>query len=788
MRAIDHMLWRDLLHLRGQAIAVALVVACGIATWVTMRATYDSLRLTQEAYYREYRFADVFAGLERAPVSLEREIAAIPGVATVETRVVAEVTLDVPGLDEPATGRIVSIPAASRPALCDLYLRRGAWVEPGRRDEAIVSEAFATANGLAVGDTIGAVINGRWERLRIVGVALSPEYVYEVRGGAAFFPDNRRFGVLWMEREPLAAAFDLEGAFNDVVIALAPGASRADVVAALDRLLAPYGGLGAYDRDEQVSHRFLSDEIAQQRVTGLYVPAIFLTVAAFLIYVVLARLVGMQRDQIAALKAFGYTNGQVGRHYVKLALAIVAAGAAGGIALGLWLGWALTRVYTDFYRFPILRFEWGLETVGLATAISAAAGALGAFAAVRGAVRLPPAEAMRPEPPARFRPLVVERLGWHHLLSTTTRMIARNLERRPVKSALSVLGIALSAAIVLVGLFFFDTFDYLLATQFQVAQREDVMVAFSEPRPPRAKLDLGHMAGVLDVEPYRVVPARLRAGHRSKRAAVLGLEPGAELRRLVGADLTPVELPEEGVVLTEKLAELLGVAPGDTIAVEVLEGGRRAREVAVAATVDEMLGTSAYMRLDALARLTGDGEAISGAFLLVDDAREADLYAELKRTPAVGGVSIREVVIASMEETIRQSFTISTTALALFAAVIAVGVVYNSARVALSERGRELASLRVLGFTQGEVSVMLLGEQAILTALAIPVGLALGYAICALLSARLDTELYRLPLVIAPSSYAVAALVVMGAALVSGLLVRRRLRHLDMVAVLKTRE
>jgi putative ABC transport system permease protein len=319
------MLWRDLWHLRGQVAAAALVVACGVAAFVAMRGTYESLLLAQADYYRAYRFADVFAQLKRAPENLATRIAEIPGVAQVRTRVAMQVTLDVPGLEEPATGRLVSIPEKARPMLNDLFLASGRYVEPRRDDEVIVSEAFAVANGLKIGDSIGAIINGRWKQLRIVGAALAPEYIYEV-GGGMIFPDNRRFGVLWMGEKALATAFNMDGAFNDIALSLTAGASQGDVIERLDRLLEPYGGLGAYSREDQLSHRFISDEISQNRVSSTYIPAIFLSVAAFLLHIVLSRLVSMQRTEIGLLKAFGYGNLTVGLHYLKFATVTVLCG------------------------------------------------------------------------------------------------------------------------------------------------------------------------------------------------------------------------------------------------------------------------------------------------------------------------------------------------------------------------------------------------------------------------------------------------------------------------------
>lgn len=788
MTSLNRKLIRDVIHLRGQVIAVALVVACGIAAFVAMRSTYHSLLDSQAAYYRQYRFADVFAQIKRAPETLSHRIAAIPGVATAQTRVVANVTLDVPGVAEPARGRIISIPEKQAPMLNDLHIVSGRYIEPGKRDEVIISGAFSAANNLEPGDALTAIINGRWQRLRIVGVALSPEYVYEI-GGGEMFPDSRRFGVMWMSREALGPAFDMEGAFNDVALSLTAGAIESEVITQLDALLDQYGGLGAYGREDQTSHHFISNEIAELRVTSTFVPGIFLGVTAFLLHLVLSRLVATQREQIAVLKAFGYGNFIIGLHYLKLAYAALLGGVALGLAGGWWFGYRITALYTEFFRFPVLRYAAGTTVVLTAVLISLGSASAGALAAVWRAVKLPPAEAMRPEPPARFRAGFVERLGLAYFLSPATRIIIRNLARRPVKALLTTCGISLSVALLVTGFFlYYDAIDRIVDVMFRTVYREDVSVVFNEPRPAGVRYDVEHLPGVVRAEAHRFVPARLRFGHRWRRLALTGLESGAELWRVVDMNYRVSKLPPEGVVLTKKLAESLGVKPGDVLTVEVLEGERPVRQAPVAGTVDDLIGMSAYMDLGALNRLMHEGGTISGLHLMVDKAALPVLYATLKQTPAVRSVIIPGALLDNFNQTIARTIGTSTGILIFFACIIAFGVVYNGARIALSERGRELASLRVLGFTQREIATMLLGEQAILTLLAIPTGWALGYGLSWLITWAIDTELMRLPLVISGRTLARASVIVVSAALLSGLLVVRRLRRLDLIEVLKTRE
>ncbi len=788
MNSLDRKLFRDLWHTRGQVIAIALVVVCGIASFVMARSAYTSLTLTQNTYYNEYHFAQVFASLKRAPETLKEQIAEIPGIAQAQTRIVVDVTLDIPNLPEPGTGRLISIPEQQISLLNKPFIRQGRYIEPGRGNEVLISEAFAEANKLQLEDTIGAIINGRWERLKIVGIALSPEYVYEVRGSGELYPDNKRFGIIWMGREALGKAYDLDGAFNNVTLSLSPGAKEIAVITQLDRLLERYGGLGAYGREDQVSHQILSDEIKGLNIMATLLPSIFLGIAAFLLNVVLSRLVSTQREQIAVLKAFGYDNYTIGLHYLKFVLTIVTIGSVLGILLGLWLGRGITQIYTQFYKFPLLHFDFSPRVLATAMIISYAAAAIASFMAVNKAVVLPPAEGMRAEPPAKFKPTIVERLGLQRFFSVAGRIILRNLERKPIQGALSILGVSLAVAILITGNYVIDAMDYLMDFQFRQVQREDMTIVFNEPRPSRTRYEIANLPGVIDFEPFRLVAARLRFEHRTYRTALTGIEPQGDFRRLMDRNLHSVYLPSDGVVMTTKLAEILNVKPGDIINVEVLEANRPVRQVRVVGLVDELLGVQAYIDIKALNRLMREGATISGAYLSVDSHLANELYTELKQIPAVTGISTREASLNSFQEISAENLKIMTTWLVIFACIITFSVVYNSARIALSERGRELASLRIMGFTKAEVAFILLGEQAILILLAIPVGYAIGYGLAALMSSAYNSELYRLPLIITNSNYAFTFMVVAIASLISGLIIRRQINHLDLIAVLKTRE
>jgi putative ABC transport system permease protein len=785
--ALHRKLLRDLRRLRGQTLAIAIVIGGGVATLIMSLSSLDSLTVTRDAFYRDYRFAHVFTSLKRAPESMRAAIESIPGVLQVETRVVAAVNLDLAEFPDPVTGLLISLPDGRNSELNRLHMRAGRLPEPGRDLEVVAGEAFAEAHGFQPGDRLHAIINGRRQPLEIVGIALSPEYIYQVKPGD-LFPDFERYGLFWMNRTPLATAYNMDGAFNDAVLTLTREAQGREVIDRLDALLAPYGSLGAVDRGDQLSHRYLEMELGQLRTMAQTFPTIFLGVAAFLLNVVFTRLIGTQREQIGILKSFGYSNFAVGLHYLELALLIIVIGLVLGTASGLWLGQAMAELYRTFFRFPFLEYQIRPRVMATGTLVTVAAGLGGALFAVRRAVRLPPAEAMRPEPAPVFRATMVERVGLQRWLAQPTRMILRNIERRPLKALLSVIGIGMACGILMVGRFQSGAVDYMIKVQFGFAQRDDLAVTFVEPTSRRVVHDLEAVPGVYRVEPYRAVPVILRFGPSHYRTVIHGLDAAGDLRRVLDSELRVVPLPAEGLLLNDYLTGELGARAGDLLTVEILEGRRGTMTIPIAGIAAELVGAAAYMDLGALNRLLREGSAVSGAYLAIDSALRDDILQILKNAPRIAGVTDRLTAVQSFYDSLGNIVLVFAFISTLLAGSIAFGVVYNSARIALTERARELATLRVLGFGRGEIGYILLGELALLTAAAIPLGFVIGRFLVAYIVAGTDSDLYRIPLLIERNVYAFAAAAVVAASVLSGLLVARRLAHLDLIAVLKTRE
>ncbi|RTL61114.1 MAG: FtsX-like permease family protein, partial [Hyphomicrobiales bacterium] len=785
MGMLDRKLVRDLRRMWAQMIAIALVMASGVATFVMASGAYHSLDETRAAYYQRYRFADVFAQIRRAPKSTVERLAAVPGVIAAEPRISQLALLDVQGLVEPATARVLSVPDLVPQRLNVVYLREGRLPDASQPDEATINDAFARAHRMHIGSSFKALINGKKRALKVVGIALSPEFIYAL-GPGDLMPDDRRFAVVWMSEKALAGLFDLDGAFNDVSLKLLPGASERQVIDDVNSILARYGGTGAIARKDQLSHAFLDAELRQLDALRRVMPPIFLLVSAFLINMTLSRTISLEREQIGLLKALGYAQLPIAMHYVKLVLVVTSIGILIGFALGAWLGQGLTKLYGEFFHFPFLIFRHDADVYAIAALVTVLASVAGALRAVLAVLQLAPAVAMQPPAPTRYKKLFGGQIqvAW---FSQLTVMALRHIGRNPIRSGMTTLGIAMSVGLLVTAWLSFDSVEMMIDIAFFRTDREHATLTFSDEKHDRALGVVSRLPGVLRAEPYRAVAVELRKGPRWRQLSIMGKPRNMEMSRVLDLADTPISLPPTGLVVNERVAQLLDIRRGDIVEVKVLEGHRAVREVPVSDVIKGFFGLTAYMDIDALHALMY-GPRLSGVHIAYDDMRRQELFDAIKSTPGIGSIGLQRNALARFRETIAQNINYSVTIYVTLAVIIAFGVVYNSARIQLSEHARELASLRVLGFSRGEVSRVLLTELAVLTLVAVPLGWVIGYGFGVILIKAFSSDLYRVPFTIERATYAKASLVVLSAAAASALIVRRRVDTLDLIAVLKTRD
>ncbi len=787
MRALNKKLLRNLWKLRGQVLAIAVVIASGVAVLVMSLSAQQALSETADVYYERQRFGEIFASVKRAPQRLLEQIRAIPGVRSVDDRIKYLATLSIDGFEEPVIGELVSIPEQGLPRLNRLVLRSGRSVSPDHPDEVVLNEPFAEAHGFQPGDRFKALMNGHQRTLTVVGIALSPEYIYTI-GPGALMPDDLRYGVLWVGREALAAAYDLDGAFNDLSLGLLHGTNPQNVIERLDQLLERYGGRGAIARADQISNWFLMNEIRMLKTMSSILPTIFLSVAAFLSNMVLSRLIATDRSEIGLMKAFGYSNLQVGWHYAKMVMAMAFVGILLGWAAGSWLGRVNTELYAEFYRFPLLIFRPDPGVFAIGALVSLIAALTGSLGAVRGAARLPPAEAMLPPAPPLYRKTRISGSRLVLWLDQPTRIILRQIVRAPLRALFTSIGIALSVAVLAMALQWLDSIDKIVEVYFHDAQRQDMMVGLVETQSDTSLQEFRRMPGVLAAEPMRITGVEFTAGTHHHRGSIEGVLADPQLQRVYDAGGRVVPVPPDGLLLSTVLARKLGVGIGDMVHVEVLEGRRPTRVIPVQDLFETYIGMPAYMDIQAFNRMMGERGSLEYVNLLVDDNRVSDLYRELKSLPKVSSVMLKEAAVREFDETMAETLLIYVSFFAAFACALGFGVVYNSTRIALSERGRELATLRVLGFHRGEISYILLGEAGLLILVGLPLGCLIGAGLGWFMTSAMDSELYRIPLVVKGSTNGLAVLVTLSATLLSAAAVRRRLDHLDLIAVLKTRE
>lgn len=787
MKALDLKLLRDLWRMRGQALAIAMVLAAATATFLLSTGVHRSLTETRDAYYARNHFAEVFAGMTRAPRSIVARVAEIPGVQRAEGSIQQYATLIFPGRDEPVRALINSVDEYGHGRLNAVTLRQGRMPQPGQTGEVVVDDGFAEANNLAPGDHIDALIYGSKQQLDIVGVGLAPNFIYAIAPGD-IIPDNRRFGIFWMGEKALEGATDRTEAINSLSLTLQHGASEADVIRKVDTLLEPYGGTGAYGREDHLSHAFLDNELMQLDAMTKVIPPVFLLVSTFLVYIVLGRMIRTERTQIGLIKAFGYSAWAIGGHYLKFALAIALLATLLGSLAGIWMGRGMTELYAQYYRFPFLYYRISPGVFLGAAALALGSAALGALAGVYSAVRLAPAVAMSPPPPPIYRAGFVERFGQAAGFSPIGHMIVRHIARWPGRSAITAFGVALSMALLFSTLQFLDSSRTMLDNFFFRAQRQDLTVTFTEPRNEQVLFALTQLPGVQRVEATRAVPVKLSNGNFSERTAIESTAPDAALTVRIDADGSEIALPPSGLMLSRQLADQLHVRTGQMVHLEQLGGRRTQAMLPVARIVDEFIGARAYASQATLDTITREAAPVGAALLRIDPAARKDILSELKEMPVVLGVTERDAAMDKFQEMIESNMNTMLFFYIFFASAIAVGVVYNSARILFSERVHELATLRVLGYHRSEVGLVLLGELALLVVAAVPFGCIIGNWMAQLMTAMFSSDLFRLPFAPSRATYGYSILIVLAAAMATAFSVALRVMRLDMVRVLKARD
>ncbi len=786
MTGLHRKLLRDLWALRAQVFTLAILVVCGVAVLVSSWSSYESLQVAKAKYYGEFRFADVFAELVRAPSSELERLNRMQGVEITESRIIKDGLVDVAGQIEPALGRFISWRGAHQ-RLNLIYLRQGRFPRPGAHLEVVVHESFAEAHRLKIGDQIKALLGGQKRTLSISGVGISPEYVYAL-SPIAPLPDDKHFGVFWLRHEDLESFTGMSGAFNSVLIKITEGTSVSELKREIDLVLSPFGGIQSYDRTKQVSNMFVEDEIRQQRVVATVMPAIFLAVAAFILNVVLSRLIALHRAQIATLKSLGYGAWPLTWHYFQLITLILLIGIPPALLAGHGIGQWYAKLYRDFFRFPAIDFSLSPTAIIFGILAGLLPGWLGSLSSLIQVFALKPAEALRPPSPPNFQRSLFERLGVIGRWDLFSKMILRTLLFRPYRLFLNVLGIAAALAILIEGSFWTDMLDSMMDRQFQQMRREDLTVRLANPRSSGVFSEIRQIPGVLLIEGERTQAVRLQFKNFKKEISLLGWDRGAQLSRVLDGEGRAVAPVSGGVLLSRYFETEYGMKLGDQIEFTALEHEQRRFQVPVLGFVDDLIGQQAYATKSDLHEWLRESPVVDTIQLKIDPAHADRIYLTLKERPMVAAVTIRKLLLKSFNELVAEMITTFTVILVGFAVAISGAVIFNTTRISLSERGWEMASLRILGFSVKTTFELMFIDIGIQVLLALIPGIAIGYWLSYLSTHMIHNDTFKFPLVIDLSTYGGAVLTMLGIFLVSGLYLYRKMKRLDFSEALKARE
>jgi len=789
---LDRKLLRELRASWLLLTAIVSIIAVGVACYVSMGATYHNLTEAQHRYYRQCRMADFWIDLKKVPLAELDALAELPGVAAIRPRIGFFATVDLEHVTKPLNGMVLSLPDRREPVINNVVLQRGGYFTDRRENEVIVNEALAARHGLEPGDWIRLVLNNRRQELFIVGTAISSEFVYLLPpGGLA--PDPEHFGVFYLKQTYAEDVFDFDGAANQVVGHLAPHVRDhpRQVLDRAERLLAPYGVFATTPLEDQASHKFLSQEIQGLWVFAIILPCIFLAVAALVLNVLLRRLAQQQRTVVGTLKALGYADRQVFVHFLKFGLAVGLGGGLAGCALGYWMADGYTQMYSKIYEFPELRSRFYPSLVAICVAISLGCAVVGSLQGTRTVLRLKPAEAMRPKPPKSGGAILLERVGWlWGRLSSGWRMVLRDVVRARTRTIAGVFATAMGSAVLVCGFMLADASYYLIDYQFKWILRSDVDLSFKDERGEDVLLEAAALPGVDLAEPIFNVACTFSNGPYRRKGAITGIAPDARLTIPRNRDAVPVGVPPGGLVMSRKLAEVLHLRQGDVVTVQPIKGLRRRHRVPVVRLSDSFFGTAVYADIHYLSRLVNEEFALSGVQLAVDrrPEREAALYRELKRMPALEAVSARRDMVENLDKILVENMGIFISGLVLFAGVVFFGSILNASLISLAERQREVATLRVLGYGPWQIGALLLRESMIVTLAGTLLGMPIGYGLSVLTAVAYNTELFRFPVVATPGTWVWTLLLAILFGLAAHAVVQIVVHRMDWLEALQAKE
>jgi putative ABC transport system permease protein len=789
---LDRKLLREVRSSGSLLIAITSVIAVGVMCFVYMRSAYYNLNYAKDDYYAQCRMADFAIDVKKVPVVELGPISEMPGVVEVRPRIQFFATVDLDRTPAPLNALVLSLPDRRAHSINDVVMMRGSYFSDRRENEVIVNDAFALKHGIHPGQTIHLIMNNRRQELFVVGSAISSEYVYLV-GPGSLSPDPEHFGVFYLKRSFAEDVFDFSGACNQVLGLLAPDVrDRPDAtLRRLEAMLEPYGVNAVVPLHNQPSNRFLSDEIHSVGTFASILPAIFLVVAAMVLNVLMMRLIEQQRTIVGTLKAVGYHDWQIFSHFAKYGASLGSLGGVLGLVLGNRMAVFVTNLYKTFFEFPNLHNHFYTGTYLLGLLMSLLCALIGSLHGARQALKLKPADAMRPKPPPRGGAVWLERFTefWRQL-GFGWRMVLRNVLRQRFRTLVGVFAAAMGAALLVCGFTLQNGVQFMIKFQFDLISHSDLDLTFVDERSHAALLESARLPGVDYAEPQFDLACTFVNEHHRRKGTITGLDPNARLTIPRDLQGRPLKIPEHGILMTRKLASLLQVRAGDKLTILPTKGAHLPIEIPVADITDSYIGLTVYADLRYLHQLMAEEYALTGVQLSLDQnsANKLALFHELKQLPAIRSVSAKSDTVHNLQTTVVETQKVFIGLIVFFAGVIFLSSLLNMSLINLSERRREVATLRVLGYSELEVGGLFLRETMVVNLLGTLLGLPLGYLLAWWITIIYDTEMFRFPLDTPPSLWIKAVLLGFAFATIAHAIVQWNITKLDWLEASKTRE
>jgi len=789
MSVLSHRLKHIIRSTFAQFLGMAAIIAVGISFYIGFNTMLVNLHHTQDVFYADNNFADHYFYVVKAPEAVVKQVENVDGIKKATGRI----QKDIPVLKDDGSRATVRLTSYSLPLEIEvnrIQILEGRYFQKypgGGAFEVMIDPAFFTTNHINFGDTLDLIAENHKYPVTIVGTAAGPEFSYPMKDSSNLITDYNTFGIMMMPHNQAQKVLNLPGQINQVIVQFVPGADIDAAVKSINTILEPYGSLMDFPRQDQSSHAVLDAKLDGIESVSGFMPALFLLVAAAIQFVLISRMVKTQRIQIGILKAIGYNNSQIIAHFSTYTLIVGILGASMGVGLGIALSSYFSSMFAMYFNLPATLGTVNLQVIINSIVLALGVSLLAGLTASRGVVSISPAESMRPTPPASSRRSMLEAWTWlWNKLDTSWKMVFRTISRNHLRLMITLMGVAVAVGLLFLSLVAQDSVNYLMMHHFTDEISYDYMLQFEKPVKNYELLSISNIDGVQQTEGFFALPVEIHFNGKSTDDLLQGQSSSSTLKLPAAENGSSLNIPEEGIIISQKTAAELGVNVGDTVnaATALAIGPKHTADLRITAINHQLFGSEAYASIEQVNRIMQESSLVSGAMLLVNANKIEALETELAEIPGIASIQSRQDEIDNVTSYM-DTVTSTIGSMLFFATLLGFVIIFNSVLLSFNERKRELISLLAVGFTHQEISWLLFKETIPQAVLGILVGIPAGRLLVIMYFNSLDFDMWTMPLIIDPSSLITAALGGIAFVLMGQWFANRSIKDLDIVELLK---